>query len=935
MKKTLFFMLSMILFLFVGTACSHSHTYGNWEVETPATYFKDGEERRYCKECGEYESKKIEKLFAKYIITAKVGNTEILIGVGEDGEYTIANPVIDGLEILGWKDNIGNEFSLTGTIDDDITIYADIQATPTTTFEQLKTRIESGVSKILIAENITLTDTIYVYDNVEIYTTENHTLTRDTNFTGDLFVIGEDKNGNDPILENRTVTLSLKTESDSTLTFDGNKSSVEKTVVGSAFYITNSSTLEMYDGVVLTNFKKLGNDRINKDYSTLWDSANLAGGSVVLNTYGTFNMYGGIISNNESNLLDSTPNPNLPESDYVSSYGGAIYNRSTFNMYGGTIQNNRSGRGGAIYNYRSFNLEKGNLLSNASASYGGAIYLPNSQLTTLVIGDEEASETVVNISYNTSDSSGGAIFAQTLTNFIIYNGVNFEENSATGNGGAIATSGPLLATGATFVNNVTTSKGAALHIYYRDDDNTPRCAEIRDCTFTGNSAEYGAAISLYASESSYEQGAIVEVDNCTFTKNTTTSNGGAVYVARSSQLTLNNSLFDQNSTTATNYGGGALYFTNSTGEISNTTFTNNTSTYNAGALAIYASSEVKMTNVSFVNNSAENNGGAVYISKSKVKETSNLVFSENTAVVGGGMAVYDNTSNVNITTVNADKNEAEENGGFLYISAATVTISKGENNSLISLNTAGENGGAVSVHSAGTLNLYGLTFTSNQATKNGGAINLKGATINIGDAQNYTGDNLFNLNTAVNYGGAIFVETSSTNNSLFNAYKLTLTGNSANNGGGLYLASGKGDSTYTTIPTATIKTLIVSENTATNNGGALYAYTNSVVVIDSLQATKNSSENYGGFSYISGKANVEIKSATASENSSPKGGFIYITTTGTALTILQGTFTNNTADEGKFIYSNSSGVTIKVSSTAVTYDENGFAGKGEIKDIEE
>ena len=57
-----------------------------------------------------------------------------------------------------------------------------------------------------------------------------------------------------------------------------------------------------------------------------------------------------LISNNESNLLDSTPNPNLPESDYVSSYGGAIYNKGTTTIENSTFENNTAtGDGGAIY----------------------------------------------------------------------------------------------------------------------------------------------------------------------------------------------------------------------------------------------------------------------------------------------------------------------------------------------------------------------------------------------------------------------------------------------------------------------------------------------------------------------------------------------------------------------------------------------------------
>ncbi|MBE6686197.1 MAG: hypothetical protein E7591_03100 [Ruminococcaceae bacterium] len=42
--------------------CQNGHSYGEWELHTAATFKADGEERRYCTRCNEYESRAIPKL---------------------------------------------------------------------------------------------------------------------------------------------------------------------------------------------------------------------------------------------------------------------------------------------------------------------------------------------------------------------------------------------------------------------------------------------------------------------------------------------------------------------------------------------------------------------------------------------------------------------------------------------------------------------------------------------------------------------------------------------------------------------------------------------------------------------------------------------------------------------------------------------------------
>ena len=108
--------------------------------------------------------------------------------------------------------------------------------------------------------------------------------------------------------------------------------------LGGAVYVVAHGTFNMIDGEI----------RGNKAYR---------GGAVyiALNSFGNFNMYGGVLSNNSA--IDKTDNNG-------SSGGGVcVYQNAFMNMYGGAIVNNVSKNGGGIY------VDKGSFVK----LYGGEI----------------------------------------------------------------------------------------------------------------------------------------------------------------------------------------------------------------------------------------------------------------------------------------------------------------------------------------------------------------------------------------------------------------------------------------------------------------------------------------------------------------------------------------------------------------------------------
>jgi filamentous hemagglutinin family protein len=144
----------------------------------------------------------------------------------------------------------------------------------------------------------------------------------------------------------------------------------------------------------------------------------------------------------------------------------------------------------------------------------------------------------------------------------------FSNNSTSGNGGAISSSGRI---------NITNS------------------------TFSNNSAGFGGAISSSGR---------INITNSTFSNNSASINGGAISnVVPLSTFNITNSTFSNNS--ASGNGGAISNVVLSTFNITNSTFSNNSASFNGGAISNSNSGRINITNSTFSNNSASGNGGAI------------------------------------------------------------------------------------------------------------------------------------------------------------------------------------------------------------------------------------------------------------------------------------------------------------------------------------
>ncbi len=708
------------------------------------------------------------------------------------------------------------------------------------TFAELKAHVLGRTKNITVTADIIINETLYVTDDVTITATENHTLTRDPAFAGDLFVIGEGANGENPVLLDRIAILTVKPAEGATLTVDGNSANTTVTVAGSAFFLTNSAKLNVYDGTSIINHTKLDNSRLSADTAYFLDHPLRAGGAAAMIADGEFNMYGGTISNCKVNTKDekNTSEEEQTEGYNNASCGGAVYSHGTFNMYGGTISSCSAARGGAVYNYRSTNIYGGTVSGNTAAVYGGAIYMADSQYSNCVIGNDGTGNPAL-ISENSCESSGGAVFMSHQSTTHVMGNTTFSGNSAGVNGGAINAAGELIVTYAVFTENTAVSKGGAIFAYYSKKDLSPRIARIDGGVFQKNVADRGGAI-CFADSGDVTRGAIGKIGTVSFTENKAVEtdgygNGGALYLTGKSSVTfIGSPTFTKNSAAS---GGGAIFVT--------------------GASTVDCSSnDITLT---FTECSATKNGGAIYAYTDTVLTLPKLVFTDNTA---GG------------------------NGGAMYVSkAANVTVN---GVSTFGKNSAGESGGAAYITSAGLLTFNASSeFTENTSTKTGGAIYV----VSENTVLKFNATASFSKNAATTKGGAVYATTGSL--TVFNA-NVTFTENTSKKGGGALYATGatlKHDEGFQNV------LLTFSSNSSAGNGGAMYADEAASITLASITATENSSTGSygGGFIYITGAAVMTVDNLTATGNTALKGGAIYITTTDTSLTVNAGSFSGNTA----------------------------------------
>jgi len=284
--------------------------------------------------------------------------------------------------------------------------------------------------------------------------------------------------------------------------------------------------------------------------------------------------------------------------------------------------------------------------------------------------------------------------------------------------------------------------GAALYVY-------GGALTVERSTFTGNHASDGGAI--YAL-----QGGRVVIRNSTFAANTSTGDGGAIFMDNS-PLEAYASLFEDNQAQGTqsrpNAGlGGAIYGNNpnATMTIVGSQFRRNYAKLQGGALFADYNVALRLQTSNFSNNRSGSLGGALGTWKAQAHVHS-CTFTDNVSDGGGGAVLSGEATTMVVSASTFTGNSAGRDGGALYNYTGPLTV----NDSLFDTNRAGVDGrgdtrGGAIVSYRATMTINASTFTGNQVV---GRQGFGGA---IGNAGSATIVNSTFYGNAAEYGGAIY-----------------------------------------------------------------------------------------------------------------------------------------------------------------------------------
>ncbi len=454
-------------------------------------------------------------------------------------------------------------------------------------------------------------------------------------------------------------------------------------------------------------------------------------------------------------------------------FSGKTNSRDTkakLTMVGGQFKGNTAGyQGGAIHIQSSVNASfKDVLFENNHAQYGGAIYAgaDNSGIPNNILSFDN-----VTFKGNCSEiSSGGAINTSNRYTIDIKNSF-FIENETQRNGmygGALQISdGSSISIDNTqFIKNHTgtdtddLSGGGAINL------NTGTDMMLSNSVFDGNYSNDGGAIN---SSNSYN------IYNTKFLNNKAIGgSGGAIWNGNGSGATIRNTVllssFENNTTTSL---GGAMYIAFADTDLVDASFIGNKSEEIGGA--IYAGAmNLNVSANHFENNTADAAGGAMFLEGTDA-DLIDTSFIGNKAGEGG--AIYVAATQLNIfadkqdvafsqNTASNDDGHTYNGGGAIYAEESTVNLNASEGKKIIFDDTV-----AAYAPSVININKSGLKYTKvtmDPAARSGGLQYNEVEIGNTGEIQfnNYVGDesgNVFDINL---YDGKLSIGQNAANNAM-------------------------------------------------------------------------------------------------------------------------------------------------------------------------
>lgn len=381
------------------------------------------------------------------------------------------------------------------------------QAVEVSDFAGLANAVSNDAANVVVLGDIAFDSTIVVGRNVKISSNGNFSLKRASGFQGAMIEVNDGAN------------LEVSCLEGSSLAFDGENLLAENQG------ILNDGTLILGKNVSVKNFKTSKSGAAINNSGTLI----LRGGEVSNNTLesGAASTYGIIYNakNSKFTLESGAVHSNTSDSSGII----FMHDGTTGLMTGGEIYNNISVSGSGFFvKSSSVNIKGGTIYNNTATSYGGGVYGKDSAKIFLEGGV---------IRNNTANTSGGAVYLKESAS-VVFDGVEISSNYAKSYGGALYllnNSNAVVKSGS-FISNSAKSSGGAFFI------NTKGSVLIEDCQATGNNSGNGGA---FTSKRCSE----FKITGGTFSGNTSSKFGGAVYVYDAGNLTVEGGTFANNGTT--------------------------------------------------------------------------------------------------------------------------------------------------------------------------------------------------------------------------------------------------------------------------------------------------------------------------------------------------------------------------------------------------
>ena len=505
---------------------------------------------------------------------------------------------------------------------------------------------------------------------------------------------------------------------------------------------------------------------------------------------------------------------------------------------------------------------------NGHYGNGGAMYMRSSNITVQQCLFKE----------NTVTYSGGAI-RMVKTRGIFVN-CTFEKNSVKSRlqiadfGGAVCASdnSQLTMHQCIFKKNTATCTGGAIYIHkshslfescifkrnkvYSPNHNTIGGAisalgagtniTIKQCLFKENAATYGGgAIDI-------ENSRVFYLKNRTFVRNTVKTlkgngSGGAIFSIRSSDITVQQCLFKENTATDS---GGAIFMQETRGSFENCTFDRNSIKGRlqkqgfSGALCALVNSHLTMHQCIFKENTATDSGGAIFMQQTR-GSFENCTFDRN--------------------SVKGRLQKQDFGGALCALGNSHLTMHQ----CIFKENTAIYSGGAIFMQEARG-SFENCTFDRNSVKGRPQKQDFGGALCALGNSHLTMHQCIFKENTAIYSGGAIFMQETrgSFENCTFDSNSVKSPLQKADFGGAVSAL----ENSHLTMHQCFLK-----ENTATYTGGATYIW-KSHSLFESCIFERNKVNNLqhhtegGAISATGAGTNITIKQCLFKENTAACSG---------------------------------------------------------------